>query len=45
MTYPHDKYDPELHGDEEAPAANKTLAFAITLLAVAFPLAIWAWLS
>ncbi len=30
--YPHNQYDPELHGDEEAPSAAKPLALAMVLL-------------
>ena len=46
----HEKYDPDLHGtlieDQEAPAAQRGLAFAITVLLIALPVfAYWYILS
>lgn len=40
-----DLYDPDLHGDEQAPHAQRGMALALTVIIVAVPFIMWAVLS
>lgn len=40
-----DLYDPELHGDEQAPPAEYGLAISLTIFIVGLPFAAWAFLD
>jgi hypothetical protein len=40
-----DFYDPDLHGDEQAPHAQRGMALALTVLIFSLPFAAWALLD